>query len=102
VLPKPVRPATVEARLAEEAARFNGIYRGFHEYKPIWPVEDDPCNWSTSCAVRGSPDQLERNARSAGARAGGVSEGEVSVRLGETEAAADEMARFLAEIDFGE
>jgi hypothetical protein len=43
------RASSYDLRKPVAAANFNGTYRGFHQYKRIWPVEDDPaCNWSTS------------------------------------------------------
>jgi hypothetical protein len=45
----------VEARLAEEAERFDAENRGTHRYSAIWQSADDPsCNWSASFNAIGS------------------------------------------------
>jgi hypothetical protein len=45
----------VEARLAEEAARFNAEHRGTHRYSAIWETDAGAaCNWSANFTAVGS------------------------------------------------
>ena len=54
-----VSKAIIEARLAEEARRFDAAHPGSHCFGPIWEEPDNPhCNWSSTLSCRGSRTSL--------------------------------------------
>jgi MYXO-CTERM domain-containing protein len=54
-----VSKAIIEARLTEEARRFNAAHPGSHAFGPIWEEPDNPhCNWSSTLSCRGSRTSL--------------------------------------------
>lgn len=56
-----VSKAIIEARLAEEARRFDAAHPGSHSFGPIWEEPGNShCNWSSTLSCRGSRISLSK------------------------------------------